>query len=1175
MFCRESPDCKLVRHYSSRDDLERLLSCLEDSSEEDLVDAFHDYFDTIVTDMDITEQLTEEARLSVLLATPSLIPPLAKQTMTTTPGGSDSASAASDGASTSNQSQAAPAPFKLGSECRYRVYSNVYASSRQALSKTTLAEDAERRRSRLSHFSSQQFNWSGSTSGGSVVTAQTLRSSLLHLENSLPSIAKCSNWHKRRAHWLRAVESCHTPEAFAVVLVHLVRSLRPLAFREVWRNCVGHTELYHRSLAEWEQVEALARRNGGCCGGGGNLKDRVQAEGKEFASSAPVVNYSSIPLMHHVWKLRGEEYRVFGGGWDYVSPRRQVRPAARPNRDARLARGARFDAKLSGWLEALAKRGERDKQERGYSVVHLAPEVEVAKAITKGSTSQSKSSGSSRRSSASHRSSPVSRAKLPTEVDTTPVRPAAQHEVKAARLPLAPSGLVLSSFSGVSSSSSPLSVTAVTSHLALPSAVSGISPISAVPIHTEVKPAATSTSVKIEVKPDVTSASTPVPSSSVPSSAGVTVSVSQPSQGSTVTLSSTGVVPTTVTQSSQRPIAVRAVQSFPPVSHHVKTEPPEPPVVVSSHSSSSQSASCQASTVATASSLAPPPATTVTPSDPVCPDLSAIAPIVLPHGIAQPLLPPQLTSLSPAKSTGFESLAGMTVSTPGPVMTPQVTPGKTASSKGTFPAKSAGVTSSQAALSALSSMSLSALGPCPVEAVNSIPGCVPLSRKTQKSTGLPENTADRSFLSDTSSEKIDIAHIISQLNRDRGNIDPKASTSTVLSSGCDVPSLCLTSGALREHDYHRLDVSRVPADLSGGTVTPGPSTPGCGHASPLLDVVASLINDVISGVMHVQSTDLSTADGQSIQAARNDMLPPRDVDMPSTAVATSLPETDSLLHSGAHDLVAMTTPSLSGMQGDGMDVTSQDKNCATGITGSSTGPKPLDLGMRDDSSRMTSGDDAPNLTMLDAHANTSGGLMSSAVKCGDAMDTSTSVNQTCVDVGMPPCNGEDVESALSAAVSPLSTLLAGHDASSMELDPFTDCGLDLSIFANLCHQGEPTNDQSTTSSGVDGQGKSATDQSASNEATVVGHHVDSTPDQSTTSSGVDGQGKSATDQSASNEATVVDDHVDSTPDQSTSNEATVVDSTPDLNTSSTVDGQGKSTADQSTSNEATVDGHAR
>ena len=275
-----------------------------------------------------------------------------------------------------------PAMFQLGCEGHFRGYSNIYALSKQALGKLVHQEDTEHRKARFGQFSSQNMTWSGAMTGGKRAMAATLRSSLLHMEASLPFVAKSSLWYKRRPHWLRAVELCHRPHEFSVVLCHLLRSLRATSFREPWQKAIGCISLRRRQQQEWDVLEATAKRNGGSLGGGGSLKERAEAEGTAFANKKEVVNYSSIPLRHHVWKQRGEEYRVFGGGWQFVSTRRRVRAATTlKSISLRKAKAKRLQTAVERGLKFLSTQtdGARLRQagKKHYNVIYLKPKAEV------------------------------------------------------------------------------------------------------------------------------------------------------------------------------------------------------------------------------------------------------------------------------------------------------------------------------------------------------------------------------------------------------------------------------------------------------------------------------------------------------------------------------------------------------------------------------------------------------------------------------------------------------------------------------------------------------------------------------------------------------------------------------------------------------------------------------
>ena len=143
--------------------------------------------------------------------------------------------------------------FKLGQEGNYSSYVNQFTSNTLALNKQQQVDQRDKKRSVSHKFSLNEFKWHGDTCGSKEVILNTLRFSIVGVENSIPSAFMHPSWPVQRSTWVKAVHMSKTPKEFAAALSFLESSIRPICYLSVWNDAVGHVEL-RRVMSESRQA---------------------------------------------------------------------------------------------------------------------------------------------------------------------------------------------------------------------------------------------------------------------------------------------------------------------------------------------------------------------------------------------------------------------------------------------------------------------------------------------------------------------------------------------------------------------------------------------------------------------------------------------------------------------------------------------------------------------------------------------------------------------------------------------------------------------------------------------------------------------------------------------------------------------------------------------------------
>lgn len=206
--------------------------------------------------------------------------------------------------------------FKLGMENQFKSYINQFTTNVIALNKPQRNEERDKKR-HLSHkFSltpASEFKWVGGIGGNKTVMLNTIRQTILQLEQSIQASFMHLNWHLIRKPWLNAVGACQQPKDFAKTLIVLQACIKPVVFANVWHEQLGHIKLSRITAAEREERKKLEKRE---------KKEREEEEERNRMIITGYVKYT-MGFKHQLWKQKGEEYRIHGRwGWLWLSSTR-------------------------------------------------------------------------------------------------------------------------------------------------------------------------------------------------------------------------------------------------------------------------------------------------------------------------------------------------------------------------------------------------------------------------------------------------------------------------------------------------------------------------------------------------------------------------------------------------------------------------------------------------------------------------------------------------------------------------------------------------------------------------------------------------------------------------------------------------------------------------------------
>lgn len=206
--------------------------------------------------------------------------------------------------------------FKLGMENQFKSYVNQFTTNVIALNKPQRNEERDKKR-HLSHkFSltpASEFKWAGGIGGNKTVMLNTIRQTILQLEQTIQAPFMHLNWHLIRKPWLNAIGACQLPRDFAKTLIVLQACIKPVVFASVWHDQLGHIKLSRITATEREERKKIEKRE---------KKDREEEEERNRMIISGYVKYT-MTFKHQLWKQKGEEYRIHGRwGWLWLSSTR-------------------------------------------------------------------------------------------------------------------------------------------------------------------------------------------------------------------------------------------------------------------------------------------------------------------------------------------------------------------------------------------------------------------------------------------------------------------------------------------------------------------------------------------------------------------------------------------------------------------------------------------------------------------------------------------------------------------------------------------------------------------------------------------------------------------------------------------------------------------------------------
>ena len=141
--------------------------------------------------------------------------------------------------------------FRLGMEGNYSLYVNQYSTNTFALNKHQHMEQKDKRRAVANKFSLNEFKWhNGEVYGDKEVILNTLRYSIIGLENAIPTAFMHPAWPIQRSTWIRAIQLAATPQEFSAILSFLEDFIKPICYVSVWGEAAGHMELHRITTAD-------------------------------------------------------------------------------------------------------------------------------------------------------------------------------------------------------------------------------------------------------------------------------------------------------------------------------------------------------------------------------------------------------------------------------------------------------------------------------------------------------------------------------------------------------------------------------------------------------------------------------------------------------------------------------------------------------------------------------------------------------------------------------------------------------------------------------------------------------------------------------------------------------------------------------------------------------------
>ena len=301
--------------------------------------------------------------------------------------------------------------FRLGDLGEFRNYENQYVvNSDIALTKKQFLEEKDKRKTLSnkfcvnSPFSKWEIQWNPSVlSWTSFLMTEALKQAILDLEQSIPSSSAffMPAWLSTSLapRWRRALSVCSSPRHFALSLLILESNLRLLAFQPVWFELGGHfrldrvTQQDREDYKVREQIEQRLQRkaarqeralerammrqasaNDAEASKVGDESENDSENEEDEQQPQQAIKFSKKPK-HCIWKQKGEEYRILGGGWSWVRSGRRKSSFISRNitslKDAResFGRNTALDHQLTTEEESCLEVSDGLRSRKAYATV--------------------------------------------------------------------------------------------------------------------------------------------------------------------------------------------------------------------------------------------------------------------------------------------------------------------------------------------------------------------------------------------------------------------------------------------------------------------------------------------------------------------------------------------------------------------------------------------------------------------------------------------------------------------------------------------------------------------------------------------------------------------------------------------------------------------------------------
>ncbi|KAI0979969.1 hypothetical protein GJ496_007738 [Pomphorhynchus laevis] len=220
--------------------------------------------------------------------------------------------------------------YRLGDDCTYLHYINPYVTHDYCQSRSSYNYDREkknllsrrytvfpvfdwgldqlklstsdvasRRKARFEEAERNKFNELKAGIGQRSHLLRMACIALLALECQIPPSFMHRAWHIERVNWAKEVASCCDPRRLALLLRLFENAIKPITFNSIYFHGLAAVNFYKETLSDREERKKEEINN----------RKRIESDIASFTGNVPKGIKSSL------WRVRGEEYRLLGGGW--------------------------------------------------------------------------------------------------------------------------------------------------------------------------------------------------------------------------------------------------------------------------------------------------------------------------------------------------------------------------------------------------------------------------------------------------------------------------------------------------------------------------------------------------------------------------------------------------------------------------------------------------------------------------------------------------------------------------------------------------------------------------------------------------------------------------------------------------------------------------------------------